>query len=163
MGNKIGGQTVNGSQTKNGGQHHKDTDTVNLQLVLDGIRPAYLWYPTKDRTEPPAILHGLHKIETIFSKKIAYWYIKASNTDFIIPKSHVDIGKALGYLFPHQLTNGMHFRIRFIKKDSMLWAEFIPVSANFDWNILAEKIKELSPSDIFIKIDMENITFGNPY
>ena len=45
----------------------------------------------------------------------------------------------------------------------MLWAEFIPVSANFDWNILAEKIKELSPSDIFIKIDMENITFGNPY
>ena len=63
----------------------------------------------------------------------------------------------------------MYYIIIFYKfynnKKIELWREFIPISANFDWNILIKKFKELSTfdKDIVIQIDMQNLTFGNPY
>ena len=139
---------------------NQNTDIENLKLVLDGLRPAYLWYPIKGRMEPP--ISNLHKIKDIRKNgDKTYWY--TLNKDFIIPKTDMGIGKALGYVFPHKLTDGIHFIIHFMKTKIHLWSEFIPVTANFDWNILAERLKELSPFDIFIKINIEHITFGNPY
>ena len=77
----------------------QNTDSENLKLVSADLRPAYLWYPIKDRKNAPKTPKNLYKFEDIVNNKIQYWYTK--NKDFIIPKTEKDIGKALGYIYFH--------------------------------------------------------------
>ena len=181
MGNTL---KVNNSEPKNskGGSKliNNDVDYYNLLLVEKGIRPAYLWYSSKDRIHPPSHSDKLEKIHIISSNATnKYFYILKENTE-IKSKLHTlknnysqELeGEILGYLYPQKLTNGgMSFwvSINFIPPPNLkvvsLWSEDVPDDDTTDINKfipLLKKIKTVIPS-ASIQIRYGAKSFGNPY
>jgi len=157
---------------------NNDVDYYNLLLVEKGIRPAYLWYSSKERTHPPNCSDQLEKIH-IVHKDIhnKYFYILKHNTA-IKSKLHElknnysqELeGEILGYLYPKKSTaGGMHFwvTISFIPPPNLkvvyLWAEEAPDDADINkFTTLLKKIKAILPS-AFLEIRYRNTLIGNPY
>ena len=162
---------------------NNDVDYYNLLLVEKGIRPAYLWYSSKERTHPPNCSDQLEKIHikqtqgaqgAILDK---YFYILKHNTA-IKSKLHElknnysqELeGEILGYLYPKKSTSGgMHFwvTISFIPPPNLkvvyLWAEEAPEDADMNkFTALLKKIKTILPS-AFLEIRYRNTLVGNPY
>jgi hypothetical protein len=138
-----------------GGKKNSDNsieDTLNLILVNEGIRPAYLWYEKSSigRINPPNLIN----FPNIKQRKLKYlngtlYYLK-TNTEIDNIKQIVEnLGKILGYIYPmgeaidgrYHLPKDEQYWIIFKYNKIPIWAEAAPRDA--DLNKFGNRLKEI--------------------
>jgi hypothetical protein len=99
MGNSIHG----GKKSNKLNSDNSIEDTLNLILVNEEIRPAYLWYEKSSigRVNPPNLIN----FPNIKQKKLKYldstlYYLKTNTEIDNIKQIVVNLGKILGYIYP---------------------------------------------------------------
>lgn len=145
-------------------------DELNLILVNNNIRSAYLWYEKENRQNPPTLDSSLKDIKQIKRKglkfKNAFLYYRKDNKEIeqILEKKQimVDLGKILGYLYPmgelkdgkYELQKDNQFWVSFKLNNILLWSEAAPPNA--DLNKFGDKLKEIQSVGKYKHFDFAN-------
>jgi hypothetical protein len=146
------------------GCHNYTVDDYNLLLVSKGGRPAYLWYPSKDRLSPP----NIDKYEDLIMKEFldGFVFIKKTNDiDFSEKCTKKFMGRLLGYLYPGKCEKGYQYWISFKLNGVILWCEAAP--SDCDLNLYATRLKEIQSikefEETYLIIKYKYLDWNNPY
>jgi len=123
-----------------GGNKKHTEDDYNLLLVSKGGRPAYLWYTSKDRLNPP----NIDKYKNLTMKEFLGGFVfvkKENDIDFSKKYTKRFIGNLLGYLYPGKCKKGYQYWISFKVNGIILWCKAAP--SDCDLNLYANRLKEI--------------------